>query len=67
MTLAAFLPEFAAAAVALFAVNAGDKLRNPFDKRKRCEEAEQKAVVWSYQPSTSSKDAWRPVIRHGSC
>ena len=66
MTLA-LLPEIAAAAVALFAVRAGDKLRLPFSQRSRCEEAEQKAVVWSYKPANGGQDAWRPVMRHGSC
>jgi hypothetical protein len=68
MTLA-FLPEIAAAAVALFAARAGDKLRIPFSSRARCEEAQQKAVVWSYDPSRSNttSDAWQPVVRPGSC
>jgi hypothetical protein len=72
MTLAAFLPEIAAAAVAFVAARVGDKLRAPFAKRKDCEGAEKKAVVWSYQPTGdgpngSGQDAWRPVMRHGSC
>lgn len=66
MTLA-FLPEIAAAAVALVAVRVGDKFRFPFSQRSRCEEAQQNAVVWSYTPSNNGKDAWRPVVRHGSC
>ncbi len=68
MTLA-FLPEIAAAAVALFAAKASDKLRNPFSSHARCEEAQQKAVVWSYDPerSNTTSDAWRPVVRQGSC
>ncbi len=67
MTLAAFLPEIAAAAVALFAAKASDKLRIPSLQRNRCEDAQQKAVVWSYDPSSDKLDAWRPVVRHGSC
>jgi hypothetical protein len=65
----AFLPEIAAAAVALFAVRAGDKLRVPFFKRKPCADAERKAVVWSYNPTNNSNglDAWRPVTRTGNC
>lgn len=65
----AFLPEIAATAVALVAVKAGDKLRVPFFQRNRCEGAEQKAVVWSYNPTqnTAKNDVWRPVVRHGAC
>ena len=67
MTTLAFLPEIAAAAVALFAAKAGDRLRVPF-KRNRCEDAEQKAVVWSYNPEPgTAKSAWRPVMRGGAC
>jgi hypothetical protein len=66
----AFLPEVAAAAVALFAAKAGDKLRVPFSKRNPCADAEQKAVVWSYNPTRGDNDVldtWRPVTRTGSC
>jgi hypothetical protein len=64
----AFLPEIAAAGVALVAARAGDRLRLPSLRRKRCADAEQKAVVWSYSPSSNSNsDAWRPVVRHGKC
>lgn len=65
----AFLPEVAATAVALVAARVGDKLRIPFFKRNRCADAEQKAVVWAYDPSRNgaNSDAWRPVIRHGEC
>ena len=67
MTLAAFLPEIAAAAVALFAVRAGDKLRLPFAERSNCEEAQQKAVVWSYDARGAAVNTLRPVVRDGSC
>ena len=64
----AILPEIAAAAVALVAARAGDHLRIPFLRSSRCEDAEQKAVVWSYNPSSNSNsDSWRPVTRTGSC
>ena len=64
----AILPEIAAAAVALVAARAGDHLRIPFLRSNRCEEAEQKAVVWSYDPShNNNSDAWRPVVRRGEC
>jgi hypothetical protein len=64
----AILPEIAAAAVALVAARAGDRLRVPFLRSNRCKGAEQKAVVWSYNPShNNSSDAWRPVVRHGQC
>lgn len=66
----AILPEVAAAAVALFAAKAGDKLRVPFSKRNPCADAEQKAVVWNYSPTrddNDESDTWRPVIRTGTC
>jgi hypothetical protein len=65
----AFLPEIAAAAVALFAARAGDKLRVPFLKRNPCADAARKAVVWSYNSKSSSNglDAWQPVTRTGNC
>ena len=66
----AFLPEIAAAAVALFAAKAGDKLRIPFLKRNPCADAERKAVVWSYTPANGDNkgiDAWQPVTRTGTC
>ena len=66
----AFLPEIAAAAVALFAAKAGDKLRIPSSlKRNPCADAERKAVVWSYNPTNNSNglDAWQPVTRTGNC
>jgi hypothetical protein len=68
MTLA-FLPEAVAAAVALFAAKTGDKLRVPVFQRSHCEDAEQKAVVWSYNPTQNAakSDAWRPVVRQGTC
>jgi hypothetical protein len=70
MTTFAFLPEIAAAAVALFAAKAGDKLRVPFLKRSDCADAERKAVAWSYEPTNGNNtrlDAWRPVTRTGTC
>jgi hypothetical protein len=68
MTIVSFLPEIAAAAVALFAARAGDRLRVPFSRRNACEDAEESAVVWSYHPDrTAQSDAWRPVTRTGSC
>ena len=65
----AFLPEIAAAAVALFAARVGDKLRVPFFKRNPCADAERKAVVWSYNPASNRNgvDAWQPVTRTGTC
>ena len=71
MTIAAFLPEIAAGAVALFAASAGNSLRAPSLRRNRrsneCADAEQKAVAWSYDPSSDKQNPWRPVMRHGSC
>jgi hypothetical protein len=65
----AFLPEIAAAGVALVAARAGDRLRLPSLRRKRCADAERKAVVWSYNRSrnNANSDAWRPVVRKGDC
>ena len=64
----AVLPEIAAAAVALAAARAGDRLRVPFFRSNRCEGAAQKAVVWSYDASRNpNSDPWRPVIRRGEC
>ena len=65
----AFLPEVAAAGVALAAARAGDWLRLPSLRRNRCAGADKKAVVWSYHPSDNKdgSDPWHPVIRDGEC
>ncbi len=63
----AFLPEVAAAAVALVAVRAGERLRIPFiDRKNDCKKEKQNAVAWSYD-SRDGQNAWVPVTRPGAC
>ena len=69
MTLA-FLPEIAAAAVALVAARAGDRLRTPFVDRKPCPETS--AAAWSYEKQSEvrhaeQQGAWFPVRRKHAC
>ncbi len=67
MLFAAYLPEIAAAAVALVAVHGSDKLRVPFARRDNCELAKQKAVAWRYHATDNGQVTWHPITREGSC
>lgn len=67
MTTFAFLPEVAAAAVALVAARVGDRLRLPFIDRKDCAKERQSAVVWSYETNSGGENLWVPVTRTGTC
>ena len=72
----AFLPEIVAAGVALVATKAGDKLRAPTVDHRPCAQAQTSNVVWSYEESSTPRQApdraeqqggWFPVRRDKTC